>query len=352
MKKLLDRIEAEILLGHFNYADYFPNSRKVEQFEAMERRIAVCQSGVPTFEEFAQIWFGEMEVTWRASHRDTVRSNLDRYLIPEFGTYPINGIKRQNVLAFRTQLCKRKGRKGKTLSAEWVNHILTPLRMILTEASIRYEFVSPMQGLNGLPVPRSDVEPFSLEEVQLFLEHIREDYRNYYTVRFFTGLRTCEIDGLTWRYIDLNREQILVRQSLVKGVLGPTKTDGSVRDVHMSSVVLEALKNQKQRTGNGEYVFTNSAGRPLCHNNVTKRVWYPLLRHLDLRKRTPYQTRHTAASLWLASGENPEWVARQLGHSTTEMLFRRYSRFIPNVTRQDGSAMEALLQQGLKAPNR
>jgi integrase len=47
----------------------------------------------------------------------------------------------------------------------------------------------------------------------------------------------------------------------------------------------------------------------------------------------------------LASGESPEWIARQLGHSNTEMLFRVYSRYVPNLTRQDGSAFERLLLQ-------
>jgi integrase len=28
-----------------------------------------------------------------------------------------------------------------------------------------------------------------------------------------------------------------------------------------------------------------------------------------------YQTRHTAATPWLAAGEAPEWIARQLGHA-------------------------------------
>jgi integrase len=56
-----------------------------------------------------------------------------------------------------------------------------------------------------------------------------------------------------------------------------------------------------------------------------------------------YQIRHTTATLWLASGEAPEWIARQLGHSSTEMLFRVYSRYVPNLTRQDGSAIDRLL---------
>jgi integrase len=68
-----------------------------------------------------------------------------------------------------------------------------------------------------------------------------------------------------------------------------------------------------------------------------------LLAHLGMRPRRPYQTRHTAATLWLASGESPEWIARQMGHANTEMLFRGYSRYAPHLTRRDGSAFERLL---------
>lgn len=32
-----------------------------------------------------------------------------------------------------------------------------------------------------------------------------------------------------------------------------------------------------------------------------------------------------------------------LGHSSTEMLFKVYSRYVPNATRMDGSAFERLL---------
>ena len=54
----------------------------------------------------------------------------------------------------------------------------------------------------------------------------------------------------------------------------------------------------------------------------------------------------TAATLWLATGKNPEWITRQMGHATTEMVFRIYSRYVPNMTRKDGSAFEALLKRG------
>jgi integrase len=111
-------------------------------------------------------------------------------------------------------------------------------------------------------------------------------------------------------------------------------------------VVFDALKAQEPATrSRSKFVFCNRNGDPLAHKNVTNRVWHPLLRHLGIAARRPYQCRHTAATLWLASGESPQWISMQLGHTTTEMLFRVYARFVPNLTRQDGSAFERLLAQ-------
>lgn len=118
--------------------------------------------------------------------------------------------------------------------------------------------------------------------------------------------------------------------------------------IQMSQLVFDALKEQEKSTRPiSEFVFCNREGQPLDYRNVNNRVWKPLLRHLGLKVRRPYQCRHTAATLWLGAGENPEWIARQLGHTTTEMLFRVYSRYVPNLTRRDGSAFERLLTSTL-----
>jgi integrase len=116
----------------------------------------------------------------------------------------------------------------------------------------------------------------------------------------------------------------------------------------MSQPVYDALLLQHKVTGNCDYVFCTKNGLPLDYGNVSKRVWKPILKYLGLRVRRAYETRHTAATLWLASGENPEWIARQMGHANTEMLFRVYSRYVPNLTRQDGSAFERLLNSNLE----
>ena len=341
--KLLEKVEAEITLGTFDYRSYFPNSALVEKFESAAPFDAGSNSAAPQFKKFSETWYEEMKIGWRESYRDAIRGILDKRLLDHFGEKEVDRITKADLLQFRAQLGKVARGNGKGLSATHINRHMKILRMILNEAADRFEFTSPYHGIKPLKVQKTDIDPFAMDEINQVLAAVRPDFRDYYTVRFFTGMRTGEVDGLKWRYVDFERRQILVRETIVRGKPEYTKNDGSQREIDMSQPVYDALKRQKKSTGDFDYVFATRAGTPISHNNVTKRVWYPLLQHLGLRKRRPYQTRHTAATLWLASGENPEWIARQMGHANTEMLFRVYSRYVPNLTRRDGSAFENLI---------
>lgn len=349
LEKMLERIEAEILLNQFDYKATFPSSKMVSKLEDIQQTRRAQQDGPPFFKDFVEQWFNEMKSSWRISYIDSIRHILDKRLIPAFGKSDVSQIKKVDLMNFRAELSKQKKLNGDALSPTHINRHMKILRMILTEAADRFEFLTPFRNIKPLKVPKPDIEPFTFEEVNLILSTVRPDFKDYYTVRFFTGMRTGEIHGLKWRFVDFEKRQILIRECFVKGRTEYTKTDESQREIHMSQPVYDALKSQHKVSGDiSEYVFINSAGLPLNSNNLNNRVWLPLLRHLGLRRRTSYQTRHTAATLWLASGEAPEWIARQMGHANTEMLFRVYSRYVPNLTRQDGSAFDRLISQKLK----
>lgn len=360
LTKLLNQIDADIRLGCFVYSEYFPESKNAAKFvkqdiQARRKKEELLGSyktasqelqGITTisFEEFANEWYQENEVRWKPSYIESMQLYLNSYLIPHFGDINVDQITRPDILKYRAQIMQiRPG--GKKLSAEFVNHVMTPLRMILREAADRYGFRCQFENIKPLRIERRDVHPFTLDEVMDFLQVVREDFRDYFTVRFFTGMRTSEIDGLKWRYVDFNLGLISVRDTYVHGKMSTTKTVGSMRDIQMSSMVVEALKRQQKVTGDGEFVFCNAEGNPLDKGNIRDRVWKPTLKKMGIAYRRPYETRHTAATLWLAAGEAPEWIARQMGHSNTKMLFEIYSRFVPNLTRQDGSAFERLLTQ-------
>jgi len=71
-------------------------------------------------------------------------------------------------------------------------------------------------------------------------------------------MRTSEIDGLKWQYVDFERRQIHIRETLVKGNLGTTKTEYSQRTIEMSSLVFAALKAQHEVSGKiSQFVFVH-----------------------------------------------------------------------------------------------
>ena len=75
------------------------------------------------------------------------------------------------------------------------------------------------------------------------------------------------------------------------------------------------------------HVFLNKAGKPI--EKGLDQVWAKALKKAGPRHRPSYQLRHTFASLCIQEGIAPGWVAQTLGHSSLEMTFSRYARYIP-----------------------
>ena len=338
------RIDRDIAKGSFDYRAYFPDSPRAEQFDDPADPTDAAASPTPTFAEFADVWYRESIPRWRDRYRRAIRETLDRIILPELGDKPLGAIQRADLLAFQAHIALRNGRGRQTISARRINKIMTLVKAVLNESADRFGLTSPARGLKTLKQRRPDVLPFSLEEAQLLIARVRTDYKYYLTIRLLTGLRTGEADGLQWQDVDLKNASFRIERTHSRDGDGDTKTQGSKRTIPMVPQVLAAFEAQaRYRRPDCPWVFHTSNGHPIDAVNFTNRIWYPLLRNLDLRPRPPYQMRHTAATLMLASGENPEWIASVLGHSTTEMLFRVYSRYVPNLTRNDGQAFAGLV---------
>lgn len=62
LEKIAKRIEAEILLGTFDYATYFPKSDKAAEMVALNNRVHACRGNVPLFSDFVAMWFEEKQI--------------------------------------------------------------------------------------------------------------------------------------------------------------------------------------------------------------------------------------------------------------------------------------------------
>jgi integrase len=380
MEKARARIEAEIADGSFDYSRAFPGSKMAARFAnqragaqaptlAVSEALAAAESSLPLFSAFSNEWKLEKQVEWRIGYREAVDSILTTHLVPAFGALHLDQIDRAAVLKFRGALVDQRNgaaasEKGesKPLAPATINRIVGILRMVLEEGAVRFRFENPCLRIKRLKLQRKDIDPFTLDQMQKVLDRIRKDYQPYLMFRFLTGVRSGEAHGLKWEHVDFERREILIRETFQNGRTEYTKTDGSQREVHMSQPVYDALMSMRPKAYIDDpqscadhYVFCTRNGHPIDNTNFNDRVWKPLLRNLGFKYRRPYEMRHTCATLWLAAGESPEWIARQLGHTTTEMLFRTYSRYVPNLVRRDGRAFDTLVSGvvngGVKAAN-
>ncbi len=243
LEKVLVKIEEEISLGTFSYRRFFPGSKNAVRFDQVVPDVAVTPvaqavAGIagapatPLFRDFAEVWYGEKSIEWRKSHQKTIRDDIDKRLVPRFGDMAVGRITKADILAFRADLAKAPAR-GKTqlLSNPRINKILNPLRQILCEAADRFDFRTPFQNIKQLRVKRTDVDPFSLDEVRKIIDAVRSDFKDYFTLRFFTGMRTGEIHGLKWQYVDFERRLIMVREPVRHGAaaLGARTGTGAAR---------------------------------------------------------------------------------------------------------------------------
>ena len=301
------------------------------------------------FAQTARTWYAENKVSWKPSVAVEFQGTLEKHLIPRFQGREAATITASEIKQFRTALVDLPGRQGRKLSPKRINNILVVLRLVLTDACTQAGIPNPFATIKRLKVPKADIRPFTLEELSTFLAGVRRDYADYYLVRFFTGMRPGEVDGLQWDDVDWRNRKLSVRRTRQRTGANAPKTEDSTRDIDLLPPAFEAFRRQQVVTGSrSPYVFCTKNGTPRDHNLITRRVWYPALDRLGIARRSPYQSRHTFATLMLATGENPEWIARQLGHTDTTLLFTVYSRFVPNLTRLDGSAvMRVLEEQGV-----
>lgn len=94
-----------------------------------------------------------------------------------------------------------------------------------------------------------------------------------------------------------------------------------------------------------EYVFTNELGEPYSPDYVSAR-FDDLVKGAVLPRIRLHDTRHTAASLMLASGVHPKVVQEMLGHAHVSITLGIYGHVTPTMGREAGSALSASLLGG------
>ena len=348
VRKQLDLIIAEIDNGIFEFAQGFPHSQKKDYFTELEGRSVTKGPNDVTFGQYVSLWWQDMKPAMSISQIRDYTSILNCHLEPYFGDMFFSEFTHVRMKKFVANLSGKQNQFGKPLSSKRVQNIFIPLRVIAKDAIDEYGWtglVDPFTALKLPKVKKTRVHPFRFQEWLVLLEYIPEWYRLYFEIAVQTGLRPSEQVALKWPVID--DKFIHVELSRVRNVeKEELKTEESRRRIEIRQAMRKTLAGQWEQTRSfgSPYVFVNSKGRPILQDKL-REVWARAMKKSGITYRRMYECRHTFASWALAAGESPEWVARTLGHVDTSMVYKTYGRYIPNLTRQDGSAFERLYSE-------
>lgn len=332
-------IKRRIATGTFDYAEFFPDSPR-----------AKVAADTTTFGKLADLWLeskGQLEAATKDQYANAV-AMWKRLLGADTAL---------DKLTHQVLAAKIGGHPW--ASPKSCNNYLIPLRGIFEfEYRGRKALDNPMAGIKNMTVVKKIPDPFTPDERALILSDMaaRCDPRihAYFTFMFFTGMRPEEAIALQWRDIDWNEATARVQR--VRTFRG-TERDGSKthteRDVELVSPAVAALQAMKAYTfmkgKEDACVFENPVTGSPWHDERSQRdhYWTPTLKRLGIRHRRAYNTRHTYATTALMAGVNPAYIARQLGHTNTKMLFETYSRWIDKADKGvERRAMEAAMGGG------
>ncbi|AHD15297.1 site-specific integrase [Pseudomonas plecoglossicida] len=348
-ERLVGIINYEIEAGTFNYARHFPDSPRVK---------------TNTLGHYIDLWLEIKGNQMAASGFAMYRSRTEKHIRPRWGDQQADRIDHLDIQHWVQSVLMPK------LHNKTVREIVSHLRQIFQLYRTRNRFAfDPTDGITISLPDADDPDPFTREEINAILEQQTERQQEINLTEFmiWTGPRVSEAIALAWEDVDLVAGTVEIRRARVAGQYKVTKTRRSTRKVKLLAPALRALQaqakftqhiapelievvdrdNRTVREQRVRFVFHNSAtGEPYRSSDVLRHGWW--ITHLEkagVRQRGPNTCRHTFASQMLSSGiATPEWIADQMGHTSTAMIFKHYAKWIS----EDGPDVVGLLNQALR----
>ena len=278
-------------------------------------------------------------VEWAKGEKKSWKNDQSLYLNhikPALGNVPIKDISMIHMEKLKRNLQTKKGRYGKKLSDATIKHCLVLIRQMFNRAiSWRmYQGINPVTATakeNKKFLKTSDnkrVRFLSREEADLLLDELKSRSQQLHDIcqlSLYTGMRMGEIFNLSWNDIDLEHENISIKDP----------KSGESRNAYITpplSKLFQRIKDNASKA-NG-LVFKSSNGKKIREiSNVFNRVTEKLRLNKNVTdqrdKVVAHTLRHTFAS-WLAMQGSPIITIQKLmGHSNLEMTLR-YAHLSPS----------------------
>ena len=218
---------------------------------------------------------------------------------------------------------------------------------------------NPMAEVERPTVQESEDVYLTAEQVAMLagaMEQVAPRYRALVWVGCYAGPRIGELAALRWSDIDLDARTLTISRKVVEVtghgmVEGNTKTKAGRRTITLPRNVVDELERHKTRFPSDPLVFTGSDGGQVRANNLRGREWAKAVRLLGLDPApTFHDMRHTAVSLWVATGASDKEIATYAGHRSASFTKDRYAHLFKEAGAQLADRLDALIESARTTP--
>jgi integrase len=262
-------------------------------------------------------WFDTYSREWAITTVKQRKSIADRWIFPLVGDWSMVDLTSRRVREYRNLMLEH----GATNTT--VNQAIRMLSAALS-AAVENDLIdhNPCLGIRRLPQrasTRRALTPAEVERIRAEMPTPRD--KIIVSILAYAGLRPAELCGLEWD--DITDQRILVERSAQFGEIVNTKTKRS-RIIALSDVLRDDLAEYRATTTGEGLVVRGSRGSILHWKNWFRRVWKPAALRAGVEA-TPYELRHTYASLLLHAGTSIPAAAAALGHANPTLTLNTYA---------------------------
>ena len=300
-----------------------------------------------TIADYLEDWLNRKRNTVAYGTYAHYRAYVDNHISPGIGTWKLDKLTNDHIESFMVEINSKK------IAQRTKHHIYRIMSNALTDGHRQGIDADIMDGIDAPRVERREIGYWTLDEMQLFLQHLESKNHDMpFIIALATGVRYGEALGLKWNRVDFEKKTIAITHQLKieenretgkeEWIISPQlKTNRSYRTIDIDDDTIEVLKKHKLqqekdklKAGDDyndlDLVCCTSLGNVITKSYL-RRVFNRSSKRAGVKSITFHGLRHTHATLLLNDGVHPKIVQERLGHESIQTTLDTYSHLIPGI---------------------
>ena len=328
------------------------NTKKEAELEEAKFRLKVAEKKVSITNLTIDNIFNEfIEYKAKQIKLQTINKYKDLYQVFE----PIKNVK-VNDLDLSIYNKFRLYVEKKEYSVNYCNKVLNLLRTLVSYSKKYYNtsdtilnFIENFKEVNKI---KKEMQFFTYEEFEKFISVIEEfNYKTFFEVLYYLGLRQGEATALTWNDINFTKKEVSINKTLttkLKGQLytiSSPKTKKSNRVLPIPKKLVESLKQLKEQAKKKKYFseewFVFGDELPFKETTIQVRK-NKYCKQAGVKQIRIHDFRHSCASFLIQHGASIVLVSKYLGHSKISITLDTYTHLYENELKKVSNLIDTL----------